>query len=214
MGTSPRQEREQLERRGFIIDTAEKLFLTKGYEETSMDDLAAASEYTKRTLYRYFTCKEDLYYAVTLRGYRQLTERIREKTRSGGNGFEKVRLAFEAFHSFYQSGPAMLRLISQAGAIKSAPVAPDVPYRQEANACERALFEEILWLFEEGQADGSIRADREAGLLAFSSVFMTTGFFLLLAQSGGSYARHFGLDMDAFIQCAMEMTTGCLERDR
>jgi AcrR family transcriptional regulator len=35
-----------------IIASAEELFCRQGYENTSMDDIAKASEYTKRTIYR------------------------------------------------------------------------------------------------------------------------------------------------------------------
>ena len=43
-----------------ILDTALQLFATKGYEETSMRDIAAAAGCSLGLTYRYFASKEDL----------------------------------------------------------------------------------------------------------------------------------------------------------
>lgn len=148
---------------------------------------------------------------MTLRGFRELKRLVDEKCRSGGNGYEKVCLAFEAYREMYSTSPGMLKLINRGDAIKAG-AAADLPYRLEATACERELFDALLKLYVEGQEDGSIRRDRDAAMLAFSAVFMTTGFFRLLAQSGGSFVRHFGLDMDAFVFCALEALTERLRK--
>lgn len=74
-----RREREQLEREKLIITKAEELFCKHGFEKkVSMDDLAKESEFTKRTIYRYFTCKEDLFFAVALRGNQRLYDMIKK----------------------------------------------------------------------------------------------------------------------------------------
>src|SRR5262249_27518201 len=43
-----------------ILDTALQLFATKGYEATSMRDIAAAADCSLGLAYRYFASKEDL----------------------------------------------------------------------------------------------------------------------------------------------------------
>ena len=37
-----------------------RLFTAKGYEETTMEDIAEAAEVSKATLYNYFSSKENL----------------------------------------------------------------------------------------------------------------------------------------------------------
>ena len=61
------RERERLARERDILNTAAKLFCENGFEKTSMEDLARESEYTKKTIYRYFTCKEDIFFCGTIR---------------------------------------------------------------------------------------------------------------------------------------------------
>lgn len=48
-------------RRIKILKTATKLFLKKGYEKTSMDELTNKLGYSKATIYNYFPSKKDLF---------------------------------------------------------------------------------------------------------------------------------------------------------
>ena len=53
-----------------MIDAAEQLFFHHDFDSVSMDQVASEAQFTKRTLYQYFTSKEDLYCAVALKGFR------------------------------------------------------------------------------------------------------------------------------------------------
>lgn len=52
------------ERRERIVEAAEQLFLARGYGATSMEDIAHACGMSKKTLYRYFADKEQLFESV------------------------------------------------------------------------------------------------------------------------------------------------------
>jgi AcrR family transcriptional regulator len=54
----------QLERRRRILRCATRLFSERGYTATTMDDIAAAADVTKRTLYRYVGDKEQLLFDI------------------------------------------------------------------------------------------------------------------------------------------------------
>lgn len=47
-------------RRAFLVETAGRLFLEKGYEATTMDEIAAGAGVAKGTLYHYFASKSEL----------------------------------------------------------------------------------------------------------------------------------------------------------
>ena len=47
-----------------LIDVARQLFAKKGVENTTMNDIAEASQRGRRTLYTYFSSKNDIYKAV------------------------------------------------------------------------------------------------------------------------------------------------------
>jgi AcrR family transcriptional regulator len=67
MGIAERKEREKQQRREEIIKAAEKVFLSLGLENATMDDVAAEAELSKGTLYLYFKNKEMLHVEVARR---------------------------------------------------------------------------------------------------------------------------------------------------
>lgn len=200
-----RRKREKLEREDFIISKAEELFCRYGAEKVSMDVLAKESEYTKRTIYRYFTCKEDLIFAVALKGYKQLLKMIKIKSRNGKTGLEKIRSAYYAYYDFFCQYPELLKLINTGEALKLGTPEINLPYRQKYMDFNNYLFKELIEMFISGKSDGSVRSDLEMPLLALSSIFSATGFFVMLSMSGDSYIKHFGMDKEAFAKFTIEM---------
>lgn len=59
-----RKERELEFRRKTIVEAARGAFSEKGYGGTTIDDVAARSEFAKATLYKFFRTKEELYLSV------------------------------------------------------------------------------------------------------------------------------------------------------
>ena len=55
-----KQEEKSLLSKGKIIDAAMKLFLEKGYENTTMQDIVEASGMSKGTIYHYFKSKQEI----------------------------------------------------------------------------------------------------------------------------------------------------------
>ena len=56
----PVRERTRRAVRGELAQLAMDLFVENGYDETTIDDLAAAAGMSKRTFFRYFASKEEL----------------------------------------------------------------------------------------------------------------------------------------------------------
>jgi len=61
---SPKTKFGPEKRRTNIIDKAMKLFLTKGFESTSISDICLAAKLTKPSLYHYFESKNHLLFSV------------------------------------------------------------------------------------------------------------------------------------------------------
>jgi len=85
-----RIEREKERKRREIIDVAEKLFFKEGFKETSMDAIAKKAEYSKRTIYKYFGSKEEVYSAIALRGVELLQKIIMKGSENQKTGFDKL----------------------------------------------------------------------------------------------------------------------------
>ncbi|HOV14066.1 MAG TPA: TetR/AcrR family transcriptional regulator [Spirochaetota bacterium] len=85
-----RIKREKERKRQEIIDVAEKLFFSEGFKDTSMDEIAQKSEFSKRTVYKYFDSKEELYSAIALRGLELFQKIIVESSQNKNTGLEKL----------------------------------------------------------------------------------------------------------------------------
>lgn len=62
----PLRERKKLRTRQALADTALRLFLDKGFQETTLDELVNAVEVSKRTFFRMYGSKEDVAMAAEL----------------------------------------------------------------------------------------------------------------------------------------------------
>jgi AcrR family transcriptional regulator len=64
--------------RNLLVDTARKLFAKNGLDGTTMNDIAIYSGKGRRTLYTYFSRKEDVYEAVIESELERLSEKLDE----------------------------------------------------------------------------------------------------------------------------------------
>jgi AcrR family transcriptional regulator len=83
-------------RRNEILTAAETLFVTKGYEKTTINDILERVEIGKGTFYHYFQSKEEVMNAVidrTITGYTEAAEAvIRDETLNAGQKFAAIVL--------------------------------------------------------------------------------------------------------------------------
>jgi len=62
--TISRREREKLAHRQEILDAATRVFAEKGFFSATLDEVAQEAEFSKGTVYLYFSSKDDLLYNV------------------------------------------------------------------------------------------------------------------------------------------------------
>lgn len=77
-GGQPRTARK----RRAILDAAATLFLAEGYLATSMDQIAAAAEVSKQTVYKQFTDKESLFREIVTVTVAQVSDPVAEQVAS------------------------------------------------------------------------------------------------------------------------------------
>jgi len=73
MGIIERKEREREEMRELILQAAQKLFLSNGYEKTSIRSIAEAIEYSPATIYLYYKDKNELLFSLHEAAFRKMT---------------------------------------------------------------------------------------------------------------------------------------------
>jgi AcrR family transcriptional regulator len=103
MGISERKEREKQRRREEILDAAENVFFSKGIEKSTMDDIAEKAELSKGTLYIYFKSKEDIHWAISHRGVKNLLVDMEKIVDKSKNAIDNLLIIADAFIKFTQS---------------------------------------------------------------------------------------------------------------
>ena len=103
MGIAERKQREKDQRVQEILNAARELFMSKGYDNTTMLNIAEQAELSRRTLYHYFTSKEEISYIIMLESYATLKEMFRESFDSNhATGLEKLEVIQNTFLEYYK----------------------------------------------------------------------------------------------------------------
>ncbi|WP_446897120.1 TetR/AcrR family transcriptional regulator [Clostridium sp. LBM24168] len=115
MGINERREKEKEIRRKDIIEAAEKAFFTKGYDNTTMDDVAKEAEFSKRTVYVYFNSKEQIYFEVMIRGYKLLINMLHDglQEEKECNAIEEIKRMSFVIYKFSNNYPEYFKAIME-----------------------------------------------------------------------------------------------------
>jgi TetR/AcrR family transcriptional regulator len=105
MQIKSRKEREKEQRKKDILDSAEKLFFERGYDNVSMNDIAKDVELSKATLYLYFDNKEELFFAAVLQGTKIMVSMIEEEVEKEETGVNKLAAFSRAYNLFVENYP-------------------------------------------------------------------------------------------------------------
>lgn len=81
--TIGRRERKRLETRQQILTAAASLFATRGYENTSIDDIAALADIARGTIFYNFDSKESIVFELRVQAWGQFAAAALEKQQSG-----------------------------------------------------------------------------------------------------------------------------------
>jgi AcrR family transcriptional regulator len=109
MSKVSRRETKKYKKRKAIIDAAENLFFSKGYDNVSFDNIARKADLGRSTLYLYFENKEELFFSIVLRGTVVLYTMITEEVKKGNTSIEKLAAFRMAYYDFAKKCPDYLK---------------------------------------------------------------------------------------------------------
>lgn len=134
-----------------ILDAAQKLFASKGYEETSISDIMDMAGGAKGMFYRFFQSKEEVMHALGNQMFFENNPFDAIKERNDLNGLQKI----QSLLVLNQSDAERNQLNMQA-----IPILKD-PHILTAAVEENRRILTPLWLelLEEGKNDGSIKTE-------------------------------------------------------
>ncbi|MDF2659838.1 MAG: TetR family transcriptional regulator [Paenibacillus sp.] len=155
------QERQESkkQRELSIMEAAERVFIRKGLEKTTMQDIAAEDNVGVATVFRYFPRKEKLVVAVAAKRIEDQVAVFQSVADMPGTCLDKLGKLFDIFISFtepkYVESMRMLEAFENYAALSTEPL-EDIALYNQAHHRVSAIFSTII---EDGLHDGSIRPD-------------------------------------------------------
>lgn len=135
-----------------LLDRATELFAAKGYEATSLQDIAGAAGISRPALYHYVSSKEDLLVMLVEQVSQGLAEVLGELSeRADLTPTHKLRMVTELLVRQRAQHPAQFRILD-----RSETVLPE-PAGSEHREAKRRVLNEVVALIDEGIATGEFR---------------------------------------------------------
>ena len=146
----PLREHHALKREAVILAAA-RAFASRGYHNTSLDDLAASLKVTKPTLYLYVPGKEAMLFECFRAGLQQIQDSLDDSERSSGPARERLFAFIRGYAAAIVGdfGWCMLRAEDQH---------LSATLSRRIKLLKAGIDRRMRALIEAGVADGSIRA--------------------------------------------------------
>jgi AcrR family transcriptional regulator len=110
MGVAERKERHKEELKKEILMAAKALFMEKGYEATSIRNIAEKIEYSPATVYLYYKDKDEIMHALHHEGFKMLVGYFSE-IGTISQPFERLIVMGKGYIRFAMENPDMYELI-------------------------------------------------------------------------------------------------------
>lgn len=208
MTIADRRERDRRLRRDSIIDAAESLFFTKGFPATTIDEIAAAAELSKGTIYLYFKTKEEIFVAIVQRGLHLLADMVREATAKASTGKGRIRAIGQALLTFYQRHPGHFTAMFYQHDGPSCLIPADDrggPLIKALIHDREGLYAYASEAIRSGIADGSIPSDVDPLKQVIVFVGMILGLIRMVAVEEKFLRDKFHISGEDLIQAAFDM---------
>ena len=130
-----------------MLTAAAKLFSGQRFHKVRMEDIAAAAEVGKGTLYRYFQDKEDLYCALLARASDEIQARIADAVERAGTCRAKLTAFIASGIDYFDEQPHVAMLIQRVEVLQGT----DSPWQPAREAFLRLTLEIFAKAAEKGE---------------------------------------------------------------
>lgn len=201
MANRQRILQERQARVDLILDSAEKPFVEKGYNDTSINEIAELADFSRTSIYQYFKSKEEIYLALLDRYSDVLIERLMEATGRPERTVDKIRAFLEEIRQMMKLKPIFFSLYFIQRHQVEPRLSPEL--RTQLNAKRRRLENIFRDFYREGIEKGEVRDIRikDASNLFFAQI---TGMMLLHEYYGDEFDVTLEEHLDQSLQLYLE----------
>ncbi|MFK4087860.1 TetR/AcrR family transcriptional regulator [Kribbella sp. NPDC020789] len=120
---TPKRRRDRAAREREILAAAERIFGDRGYQGTSMDDVAAAVGVSKPLIYQYYGSKDGLFLACLARLRANLLETVSDAVLAATDAEDALYAGFVAWFQFLDDHPQAWSVLIDEGMLAAGPMA-------------------------------------------------------------------------------------------
>jgi AcrR family transcriptional regulator len=201
-----RREEEKERRRAEILDAAQALYLEKGWDALTVDQVARSARLSRALVYVYFRDKEELLFAIGERAMHLLRDRFTEAAARHPRGLDQIEAIGRAYMSYAYEFPHYFDFCSRFQA-HSVAVDPGSHEGACATTGDQVLGT-VVGAITSGIRDGSIRPDvGEPTMLAVTLWAFTHGLIQVAMAKGNDLAR-FGVAVPELSDYALGLIRG------
>ena len=193
-----RKKEPQNVHRKNISSAAEQLFMEKGIENTSMNDIAKAAGYSKSTLYVYFKNKEELIGVLVLESMQKLYDYIRLAIEKGSDTRECFMEICHALLKYQEEYPLYFKMVLEN--IKIDFETTDfLPEEKETFLVGEQINGLLAAFLQGGIEKGQIRPDLQILPTIFSLWGMLSGLVQIATNKQEYIEQQMGLSKEEFL---------------
>ena len=152
MAKMTRKERERQRHRREILAAAQDFFSRKGFDRTSMAQIAERAEFAVGTLYKFFKDKKTLYRALILDTVQEFAQALTAALKTRGTELERLERYIETkAELFVQHIPTARLYLAQTAGAKFVPTAG---LDRDARAVYKGVLDALEAVFRAGMRKG------------------------------------------------------------
>jgi AcrR family transcriptional regulator len=156
LGVAERREREKKRRREEILSAAERVIFKNGVDKATMDEVAEEAELSKATLYLYFSSKEELYFAIFLKGQEILFNMITKATEQIADTREKIAMYLSTVITFQKKYPDYFEAFFYF-LTKTVEISEESFYKKQHKESGKSFLNSWVELVQKGKTEAVIR---------------------------------------------------------
>lgn len=194
MATNDRRQREKEARRESILAASKRLFIEKGYNASTMEEIAELAELSKGAVYYYFSSKNDILGHLMCGHMKKLLAMFEESLADSETPEEKLNALSGTFLRFTLSD---IHKQNSSFLLQSDFSSADMsePLRAEMAQTLNKVFGYVRSTVEEGKASGVFRFDLEPDKMALAIWGAAMGIHAISAKLSPHVIPEFAEDV-------------------
>lgn len=213
MGRENKKEAVAALNREQILIAAEKLFLEKGFDFTTIEDISKESKYSRRTIYAYYESKDDILHHVIEKGLISLKNDVENAVKSDNDFVSIYKEICSALVKYQTESPQSLESVTKAKTQK-------IDFENLSNAVKRILtlgteINDLLVDFiEKGKQKHVVKKDVVPTICVYILTSNINSLIALGMSKGEYICKQSGISMGEFYDYGFKQIINSILEER